>query len=179
MENPLVLYHVTRREYSDGQVVLRRDVWNQFVERIHEEERGWVEERFERLRPPACPSRYTAIFAFDSLGACLRFANGEERQRGTLGAADWKYYVVELMSPTRHPICLVDFVDKLGVDLDVGRLVREYWRPTREWKRYEYLGSQMQVLDLVAPPDRELAEQDLTRALLDRDTMLQMQLNRG
>lgn len=85
---PVSLYHVSRRNYSLGTIVRVRDGMNEFSRRIFTEGKGWVEEALERQRPAVAPERTKAQYAFDSLGACYRFAAGEDRQ--------------EVVEPTRH-----------------------------------------------------------------------------
>jgi hypothetical protein len=168
----MIVYHATQQRYSRDDVIRVRDGMNYFTTQIESEGRGWVEALLEAGRPSHCVKRTQAVFAFDDPAACRRFAEGEARQRGKAGA--WRYYEVESVDPTRHPICLVDQIDRRGPGGANDVLVQEYWTPTREWRRYEYLASQMRVVrEMPLASDSERAA-DLSRATYDRDIAVQL-----
>jgi hypothetical protein len=109
------LYHASRREYECGQTVTMTG-FNDFSTAIRAEGKDWVEEILESCRPPGHIPRREALYAFDSIDACSRFAEGEERKRST--GRLWRFYEVEMIEPSRHPIYLVDLIWKL--DLEEG-----------------------------------------------------------
>jgi hypothetical protein len=163
----MALYHASRLAYECAQTVTLIG-FNDFSATIRAEGKEWVEEILESSRPPAHTPRREALYAFDSIDACARFAAGEERKRST--GRLWQFYEVEMIEPSRHPIHLVYLIWKL--DLDEGdelacQISSEYWTPAHSWSRCEYLSREMTIRRIVAPT--QLFSDDLARALADRD----------
>jgi hypothetical protein len=120
---------------------------------IKREGKEWVEDVLEAWRPRGYADRQFVHYAFDSVGDCLRFSRGEERQRPS--GIPWHIYQVEMDQPSRHPLEVIHRIYTLRVtvaDPPAESLAREYWQPTSPgWRRFEYIGSERFVVGAHGP----------------------------
>jgi len=55
---------------------------------------------------------------------------------------------------TKHPMCLVSHaLHHLNDQQKLADIIREYWNPSDRWKCWEYLGSAITPMEMVATPD--------------------------
>jgi hypothetical protein len=134
-----------------------------------------VEDVLDQRRPTGIPPRLSSWFACDQphfaakyLDAQLKYGPDRHSRNGQS-----RIYAVEMDAPRKQPMCLVDAVTKcLSENQDEITLMvaDEYWRPTQEWRFFEYLSREMHVVAQVAWPETV----DLTLALeaysKDRET---------
>jgi hypothetical protein len=150
------LYHISRRLYPTGQIVQILEGNNDYSGMISAEGKDWVETALERLRPGNRYSRSVVQYAFDDMGSCLKFGEGEDLFRGDDQNSQWHLYEVEMTAPSCHPYELIDCIywySEVEEDEDLHPAIREYWRPTQEWKRIEYLAPEMTIIRLIPDPD--------------------------
>jgi hypothetical protein len=120
---------------------------------IQAEEKDWLETALERLRPENQHPRISGLYAFENVGDCRKFAAGQDQKRGK---CTWYVYEVEMPSPSRHPYELIDCIYWAGTDAEDQRItaaIDEYWTPTQDWRRFEYLDQEMSIIRLIPEPD--------------------------
>lgn len=120
-------------------------------------ERQKLEDFLESKRSPGSCSRLTSWFGCDAPGNSARYLEAElSRKKKADAAGQPRLYVIELEKPSRQPMILVNAIHNALIANDAAvaeMLAVEYWRPTREWKFWEYAAPQIRVAEEVEWPD--------------------------
>jgi hypothetical protein len=99
------LFHASEYLYSPGTVLPALNGRSHFQQAQHNLGHGWVENAFERARPPTCVSRIGGYFACATVVDCATFVMGESRFR--TGATLPHYYRIAVTRFTRAPMAIV------------------------------------------------------------------------
>jgi len=148
------LYHVSTQLYEAGKTYGPYPLNHFAIQRRTDSYHVKLEADFEAARPKMAVSRKTAIFAFDSIEACLSFWEGE-RDHGSR-REDYSgfgyFYRVTMPNPTRAPFQLSGHAFfLLQLDLPDEPVIAEYWHPEQKWRCWEYLDSTLTVVERVTP----------------------------
>jgi hypothetical protein len=118
-------------------------------------ERQKLEAFLESRRPIESCSRLTSWFACDTPANSARYLDAE-LSRMTKVTAEVKLYGVEFAKSSKQPMVLVNAMNIALSENDAATaetLAAEYWRPTREWKFWEYTAPEVRVVEKVEWPD--------------------------
>jgi hypothetical protein len=141
-------FHVSTNQYRPGQVV-RVDPGQvtHFQAALEKSRNVAGEERLERHRPSAAPSRKTSVYLFETLEICSLYGSSQHKEGRV------SYYRVEADKTARVPMVLVDAIRRQANPTDghVERMVREYWHPTLGWEIWEHLADAIEILEEVKP----------------------------
>ena len=102
-------------------------------------------------------SRLSCWFACDKPELAALFLMGERkhgRDKDKRKGDVLLIYAVEMDAPSKHPMCLVDAIAK-NLEKNnriLSSLAGEYWKPTRDWRFFEYLSSEIRVMTQVPWP---------------------------
>lgn len=148
------LFHVTSLVYEHGKQLSSLDE-SDFYRRNRKKPNVLKAEQFlEVQRPPNAPRRRNAYFAFESTSACAHFWLSEvHHQVHGYYQKDPHYYLVEMLSPAKCPMVLVDHAVKcIHHPALLKRVVSEYWVPRHEWACWEYLDVMMTIVEETSSP---------------------------
>ncbi len=132
--------------------------------RVIHSDKHWIEDAFEEARKERFCSRRAAVFASANPEDAYAYLRGESAER--------KIYVyeVEMPSPHRHPMVLIDRAAVNGPKhTSISDIANEYWTPTKTWTYWEYFDTSLTILRLTAEPDDEAYGIAKGRHLIDFD----------
>ena len=130
------------------------------------EEKRLVEDALESYRPRGSHRRLQVWYACGSPAEALHYLEAENYAR----AHEIKLYRIEMVAPSRHPMCLVDAVKKSLASREIIKsLVDEYWTPKLDWNYWEYISPQMRIIEQVVRPDDVELSAVLYKYSLDGD----------
>lgn len=136
------LYHITDKEYENGQVIRAIDFGEACYYHLNNPEYAWINDVLDAEKDADCPSRKRCIYAFGRPDFCLAFNNNP----------DLHCYLVEMDAKGGFPMVLTDTMRRVGQNYDrIGDVVNEYWHPTKHWKYNEYLGESMVIIKEIIP----------------------------
>jgi hypothetical protein len=136
------LFHASGHRYKPGE---------RLVVRVREgiaPERTDAEQRLARYAPPDTLPRMSARFASDSRAFAALYWNSEANED-----VERHLYRVEAVWKSRHPMALVDVVARADDEAIAAAVATEYWSPGHEWRCWEYLCSELEILEEVPWPD--------------------------
>jgi len=144
------LYHVSCKEYVVGQKLIAQETTPYYQKKISQGT-NWIDDILNDHKPKDAPQRNKTLFAFDFVGNCQAFFEKESCPSGTP-----KYYKVKMVNPIKSPMCLTDLLGKLGKESPkVKEIAQEYWNPKHKWKYYEYLSTEMEIIEILDTPGEE------------------------
>jgi hypothetical protein len=153
----LELFHVSDREYSALERLSPLNGSSDFQRRQMTNADGWLEELFEDRRPVDRVSRIGARFACGTLGECAVFALAEPRYKSDHTMP--RYYRVRCLTLTRAPMALVGIAFRHKGTDKLNEIVDEYWQPKKDWNYWEFLCSDLEIIERVeVPPARDIEE---------------------
>jgi hypothetical protein len=145
------LYHITCKAYPIGKVPILEGESFYYLSTL-KDGRAWINEFLDSQKSNKMPSRKKAFYACDSINNCKILKNTVAKLHCTP-----KIYKVSMTNPSKSPISLVNHLFKLGKDHRiVNDVAKEYWNPTQNWKFYEYLSEEMEII-------QEVLNEDLSR----------------
>jgi len=145
------LYHITCNAYPAGQVPALEDESFYHLS-TQTDNRAWINEFLDIQKSNNKPSRKKSFYACDSVINCKALKSTIVKPQCTP-----RIYKVRMTNPSKSPMTLVNYLYELGqVHTDNVEVANEYWNPTKEWKFYEYLSEEMEILE-------EVPNNDLTR----------------
>jgi len=135
------LFHVSCKQYPIGYTLdaldFERTEYHANAESIG---KAWIDDSLDASRPQGqYPKRSKTLFAFKFISHCAAFADNRCEKP--------IYYRVEMANPVACPMCLLSFMKKDN-DLLNNRIAHEYWTPTLNWDVFEYLDTQMKILNI-------------------------------
>ena len=137
------LYHITRTEYSVGKIIkIEPNSTTRYYKNAVINNQNWIDDFLDVKKPNNYPERKNTLYAFNSLGNCGAFKNGEQ----------YKFYKIEMVNPIASPMCLTDALLKDNEELN-SKIAEEYWNPTMNWKYLEYMCSEMEIKEILNPPN--------------------------
>ncbi|MDI1316899.1 hypothetical protein [Flavobacterium sp.] len=137
------LYHITCIEYPIGVVNPIEDL-SFYHSKTLTDSRSWINDFLDENSPEDFPSRKKSFYA------CNTIANCKALKSTICNEADCipRIYKVRMNNPIKVPMALVTHLFKLGEDNTVNTdIANEYWTPTEEWKFYEYLSEEMEIIE--------------------------------
>ena len=138
------LYHITCINYSIGTIPPIVDT-SHFHQATLNDDRRWINDFLDANRPPIVPSRKRSFYAFDSITNCVGYWSSK---RCTIGGP--LLYKVKMTNPSKVPMHLVNTLLQKGEGNAANlQIATEYWHPTENWKFYEFLSEEMEVLERV------------------------------
>lgn len=142
----MILYHVSRKVYVVGDVINANEFSNvtEYYEKSEKENKNWIDDYLDSMKPQNAPSRKRVIYAFDSLANCGAFMVNN--------ITDFNYYKVEMKEPVACPMCLTDNLEENNSEKN-ATIAKEYWNPTESWKFLEYLSEEMTIVEILPPPN--------------------------
>jgi len=165
------LYHVSCKEYVVGQKLIAQETTPYYQKKISQET-NWIDDILNDHKPKDAPQRNKTLFAFDFVGNCQAFFEKESCPSGTP-----KYYKVKMVNPIKSPMCLTDLIRILEKESPkVQEIAQEYWNPKQNWKYYEYLSAEMEIIEILATPSQETL--NIGKANYLNDTTLRNRLFR-
>jgi hypothetical protein len=118
-------------------------------------ERQKLEDFLESKRSCESYSRLTSWFACDTPAYSARYLEAElSRKKESNGQP--KLYSIACDGFSKQPMILVNAIDKALVanDLAIAEVLAiEYWKPTKEWKFWEYTTHSIRIVEEVEWPD--------------------------
>jgi hypothetical protein len=147
----LELYHITCNAYPIGKVpALEGESFYHLS--TQSDVRSWIDKFLDTQNSSEIPLREKAFFACDSIMNCKALKSTVAKPNCTP-----KIYKVRMKNPSKSPMALVNHLLELGEahskNFDVAN---EYWRPTEDWKFYEYLSMEMEIIEEV--PNKDLSQ---------------------
>jgi hypothetical protein len=124
---------------------------------ISDEYKRQAEEFLLHYCPTGFPSRLSSWFAFDNPSHAAIYAKGEQHRSSQKANAPKLLYEVSLASFSRHPMVLAEAVAKLlyqGQEEHAIDAASEYCKPTREWKFWEFLSPELEVVGKLSWPEQ-------------------------
>ncbi|GAA3732983.1 hypothetical protein GCM10022422_14510 [Flavobacterium ginsengisoli] len=138
------LFHVSSREYTVGQIIKAEDFENtEYYQNAITQNKNWIDDYLDNHKPANAPERKKTIYAFDCPENCIAFNDNE----GNF------YYRVKMINPVACPMCLTDELQENNSDKNIS-IANEYWNPSLSWKFLEYLSPEMEILEIISPPDK-------------------------
>lgn len=137
------LYHISCREYVNGQVLPIRNEASNYHLRAVEAGMGWINDILDNYSPEDSPVRSHCYYAFGHVGHCLFYF------KDNLCYINNNYFVYEvtLTNQKEAPMPLTDLLRIEGRHSEhVEAICQEYWSQNREWKFIEYLGDSMTII---------------------------------
>ena len=150
----VIAYHVSGNPYAPSSLV-RLSGPSRFVTRLTGGDSHYfaVENELERVRPLAAQSRFSAVFAYPSLGACRAFWEAEQRRGTAAYQCTPAYYRVTMPSPTTVPSHLVARTSRRMLQsLPHADILSEFWAVTRPWQCFELMDVEFTVVDRESTP---------------------------
>ena len=102
-----------------------------------------AEALLEQRRPTSYYSRLSCWYACDTPEFAAKYLESEIARDAQHVSGAPLLYLIDLTSPSRHPMCLVNEIAKRLENNETHlaeTLADEYWNPTLEWAFWEYLG---------------------------------------
>ena len=146
------LYHVSFQIYEVGQTYTANNPTGYHLRSIKNGV-GWINEKLDILRTLDRPSRISSFYACDQVVNCQAFIGSK-----TIDSKSPNYYKVEMDCKLGFPMVLIDKIRKIGEDSnELEAIVKEYWTPTKQWKYLEFLSPSMKIIDVLATPEKIMA----------------------
>lgn len=146
----IVGFHVSRYEYTPGQVIkISPDRVTHFHAALEEANNIAAEDRLKPHRPDGVPCRTNCIYVFETLADCSLYGSSQHQN------AEVHYYRVRMEKAAKVPMVLVDQI-RQQVDptpAQIERMASEYWRPSEPWEFWEYVTDAIEIVDEVSPLD--------------------------
>jgi len=137
------LYHASLALHANGTVLLGKA-------RSILDANAWIEDEFERGRVGRSVSRIQAMFATGDPTDSIKYLKVQQN----FGNEPIYLYRVEMPSPHRHPMALVDVVKRNQAEPDrLKDIVEKYWLPSQDWQFWEYLDCSMTIIETLSEPD--------------------------
>jgi len=151
-----VLYHITCKAYPIGKIPpIVGDSYYHLSTQA--DKRAWINEFLDAIRPNGKPSRKKSFFACDSIMNCKALKSTVAPPHCTP-----RIYKVKMINASKSPMALVNHLLLLGKDNQCCKDVAiEYWKPTLNWKFYEYLSEDMEIMEEVKNDNLTLTGQKL------------------
>ena len=142
------LFHVSCNEYGVGETKLANEETKYFQAKKDKGEE-WVDLLLNAKKPDNAPSRQYTLYAFDFVGNCSAFFKSHKCDKGNK-----LYYKVQMTDPFKAPMCLTDLILKQGQSSSyLAKIIEEYWHPTMDWKFWEYLSTEMKIVEVLNEPN--------------------------
>lgn len=138
------LFHITERKYQIGETISINDYEGDmcFYHERHTDHQ-WINDYLDAYRPEEFPLRRKCIYAFDRSGHCFYFLAHEP-------SVTDHCYEIEMDAKGGFPMVLTGRMIAHRNNAEILRAIaEEYWRPTRDWKYYEYIGNEMTIISEV------------------------------
>jgi len=139
------LFHASRHRYAPGE---------RLVSAVRDElsvDRQESEDRLAKVAPSGMQSRLSARYASDSANFAALYWSSEARP-----GDERHLYRVRAATASRHPMALVDVAARERDEATFAAIAGEYWQPTRTWRCWEYLCSEIEILEKLPWPDAGL-----------------------
>jgi hypothetical protein len=118
--------------------------------------RSWINDFLNKNSPKNFPSRKKSFYACDTIANCKALKSTICTHADCIP----RIYKVKMNKPKKAPMRLVFHLIKLGEDGDSNiDIANEYWTPTKNWKFYEYLSEEMEIIEEIANSDVTLMGQ--------------------
>ena len=130
------LFHITERNYQIGETISINDYEGDmcFYYEKHTDYQ-WINDYLDACRPEEFPLRRKCIYAFDRPGHCFYFLAHEP-------SVTDHCYEIEMDAKGEFPMVLTGRMIAHRNNAEILRAIaEEYWRPTRDWNFYEYIGN--------------------------------------
>lgn len=138
------LFHITERKYQIGETISINDYEGDmcFYHERHTDYQ-WINDYLDACRPEEFPLRRKCIYAFDRPGHCFYFLAHEP-------SVTDHCYEIEMDAKGEFPMVLTGRMIAHRNNAEILRAIaEEYWRPTRDWNFYEYIGNEMTIISEV------------------------------
>lgn len=138
------LFHITERNYQIGETISINDYVGDtcFYHERHIAHQ-WINDYLDARRPVGFPLRRKCIYAFDKPGYCFFFLAREP-------SITDHCYEIEMDAKGGFPMVLTGRMIAHRNNAEILRAIaEEYWRPTKDWKYYEYIGNEMTIISEV------------------------------
>ena len=153
------LYHASLALHANGTVLLSKA-------RSILDANAWIEDAFERGRAGRSVSRTRAMFATGDPADSIKYPKLQQN----FGSQPIYLYRVDMPSPHRHPMALVDAVKRNQAEPNrLMEIVEEYWQSSRTWLFWEYLDCSMTIIETLCEPDFTMVAGAGHRYLADRN----------
>ncbi len=138
------LFHITDRNYQIGETVSINDFdGNMCFYHERHMDHQWINDYLDTYRPEEFPLRRKCIYAFDKPGHCFFFLDREPDVTDHC-------YEIEMDAIGGFPMVLTGRMIAHRNNAEILRAIaEEYWRPTKDWKYYEYIGNEMTIISEV------------------------------
>jgi hypothetical protein len=138
------LYHITCKVYPIGRVpTLEGESFYHLSTQI--DDRAWINQFLDSQKSSEMPSRKKAFYACDSIMNCKALKSTVAKPHCTP-----RIYKVRMATPSKSPMALVNHLFQLGQNHTKNvEVANEYWNPTEDWKYYEYLSDEMEVIEQI------------------------------
>lgn len=134
------LFHASKNNYSRGQRIVATSQSTFYPIAV---------PALDQVKPLGLPSRDICLCATDDLAFAYLFAI---RQRWPSNQI--RLYEVTMDKFHRAPMAVVHAVQRrLEASKDASKLLSEYWSPQCKWHYFEYIGPEMEIVDLVGTPN--------------------------
>ena len=144
----LELYHISCKAYPIG-IVPPMDGESLYHLSTQTDQRAWIDEFLDSQKSNEMPSRKKTHYACDSILNCKALKSTIAKPHCTP-----RIYKVKMTNPSKSPMALVNHLLMLGQDHQiVNEVAKEYWNPTLDWKFYEYLAEEMEIIEEVSNND--------------------------
>ncbi|KQO33212.1 hypothetical protein ASF10_19250 [Flavobacterium sp. Leaf82] len=154
------LFHVSTKKYHVGQIIKAKDFENtEYYQNATNQNKNWIDEFLDINKPANAPERKKAIYAFDCVENCVAF-KGQNN--------DNFYYKVKMLKPIACPMSLTDALKREDEENNL-RIANEYWNYNENWKFLEYLSSEMQIIEIIPPPNIILVNKGKMNYSSDRE----------
>ena len=152
-----MLFHVTKSKITPGGWLKAHGDTSQVRQDLQAANRWDTEVLMRDGHEDGWPPRIGGWYAAESKTFCRVYAESRNSCLPTdQQSLPWRYYLVEMQSPRRCPMVLVDYCRRLSeAGANVGPAISEYWTPDDGWKIYESLAVFMKVMEEVEPPGPE------------------------
>lgn len=105
-------------------------------------DRRRLEVFLENHRPEKAQKRLACTFACDNTAGPSLYLDAEIRRMPAPYTGPRYLYRVTAGALSKHPMALVNIIDRCLSDNDLGRAVKlaqEYWSPSETWRFHEYI----------------------------------------
>jgi hypothetical protein len=142
------MYHVSFKTYKVGEKFSSKTITPYHVEKDKKGE-GWVDLELNKYKPDNAPNREQCYYAFDFIGNCFAYI---DKING--GGYKPNYYEVKLIDAINAPMRLTNTLLKAGIKSEnVTIIANEYWSSTLDWKYYEFLSEEMEIVAILDEPN--------------------------
>lgn len=143
------LFHITCVEYQIGIVNPIEDL-SFYHNSTLNDYRSWINDFLDENSPEGFPSRKRTFYACDTILNCKALKSTIIANSDCVP----KIYKVKMNNPKKAPMALVTRLLQLGNDNPSNiNLANEYWTPTKDWRFYEYLSEEMEILEEIINSD--------------------------